>query len=120
MWANKLELKLKLFSLRLAVQDPVKLLTQIFYALSFVDEPVKEEDHVVYLLSYNVLVTALEVNPNIPEFLIVTVFSLHEKKKISWSFHVWNLQCSRISHTHNSMLRRPRVVLPPKYNFTRR
>ena len=90
MRANKLELKLKLFSLRLAVQDLVKSLTQID-ALSIVDEPVNEEDHVVYLLasppvSYNVLVTALEANPNVSEFLIVTTFFLHEEKKINWPY----------------------------------
>jgi len=80
-WANKLELKRKLFSLRLAedgsVQDHIKSLTEIFDALSVVDEPVKEEDRVVYLLAslpecYSVIVTALEANPNVPEFSVVT------------------------------------------------
>ena len=54
-WANKLELKWKLFSLRLAdgdsVQDHIKPMTQVFDELSVVDEPVKEEDRVVYLLA---------------------------------------------------------------------
>ena len=66
-WANKLELKLelkrKLFSLRLAdgdsVQDHIKSMMQVFDEMSVVDEPVKEKDRVVYLLaslpeSYNV------------------------------------------------------------------
>ena len=47
-WANKL--KRKLFSSRLAedglVQNHIKSLTEIFDALSVVDEPVKEEDRV--------------------------------------------------------------------------
>ena len=68
-WANKLELKRKLFSLRLAdggsVQDHIKTMTEVCDELSAIGETVKEEDRVVYLLaslpeSYNVLVTALE------------------------------------------------------------
>ena len=90
-WANKLELKRKLFSLRLAedgsVQNHIKSLTEIFDALSVIDEPVKEEDRVVYLLAslpecYNVLVTALEASPKVPELSIVTERLLHEEKKI--------------------------------------
>ena len=90
-WANKLELKRKLFSLKLteggSVQSHIKSLTEIFDALSFVDEPVKEEDRVVYLLAslpecYNVLVTALEASSNVPEFSVVTERLLHEEKKI--------------------------------------
>ncbi len=90
-WANKLELKRKLFSQKLAedgsVQDHVKSLTEIFDALTVIDEPVKEEDRVVYLLAslpenYNVIVTALEASPKVPEFSIVTERLLHEEKKI--------------------------------------
>ena len=44
-WANKLELKRKLFSLRLAdggsVQDHIKTMTEIFDKLSAIDEPVR-------------------------------------------------------------------------------
>ena len=67
-WANKLELKRKLFSLRLAdggsVQDHIKAMTEVFDELTVMDDPVKEEDRVVYLLAslpecYNVLVTAV-------------------------------------------------------------
>ena len=80
-WANKLELKRKLFSLRLAdggsVQDHIKSMTEIFDELSAIDQPVKEEDRVVYLLAslpecYNVLVTALEANPEVPALAVVT------------------------------------------------
>ena len=58
-----------LFSLKLAdggsVQDRIKTMTEEFDELSAIDEPVKLEDRVVYLLAsfpecYNVLVTALE------------------------------------------------------------
>ena len=44
-WANKLELKRKLFSLRLAgggsVRDHIKAMTEVFDELSAIDEPVK-------------------------------------------------------------------------------
>ena len=54
-WANKLELKRKLFSMRLAeggsVQNHIKSLTEVCDQLSAVGEPVKEEDRVVYLLA---------------------------------------------------------------------
>ena len=86
-WANKLELRRKLFSLRLedggSVQDHVKAMTEVLDELSVVDEPVKEEDRVVYLLaslpdSYNVLVTALEANAEVPKMEVVTERLLHE------------------------------------------
>ena len=54
-WANKLELKRKLFSMRLAeegsVRDHIKSLTEVYDELSAIGEPVKEEDRVVYLLA---------------------------------------------------------------------
>ena len=70
-WANKLELRRKLHSLRLkegeSVQEHIKSLTDVFEALSVVGDPVSEEDRVVQLLaslpdSFNMLVTALEAN----------------------------------------------------------
>ena len=89
-WANKLELKRKLFSLKLAdggsVQDHIKTMTEVFDKLSAIDEPVKEEDTVVYLLAslpecYNVLVTALEASPDVPTLAVVTECLLHEESK---------------------------------------
>ena len=85
-WANKLELKRKLFSLRLtdgrSVQEYIKTMTEIFDELSVIDEPVKEEDRVVYLLAslpecYNVLVTALEASTEVPAGCL-----LHEESKL--------------------------------------
>ena len=52
-WANKLELKRKLFSL-MGVQFKtmhIKTMTEVFDELSAIDEPVKEEDRVVYILA---------------------------------------------------------------------
>ena len=90
-WANKLELRRKLFSLRLkdgdAIQDHIKAMIEIFDELSVIDEPVKEEDRVVQLLaslpdSYNVLVTALEANAEVPKMEVVTERLLHEERKM--------------------------------------
>ena len=67
-WANKLELRRKLYSLRLkggdCVQEHIKIMRELFDALSVVGDPIREEDRVVHLLaslpeSYNMLVTAL-------------------------------------------------------------
>ena len=90
-WANKLELKRKLFSLRLAgggsVRDHIKAMTEVFDELSAIDEPVKEEDRVVYLLAslpecYSVLVTALEASPDVPALAVVTERLVHEESKL--------------------------------------
>ena len=54
-WANKLNLKRKLFSMRLgegsSMQDHLKEMTEVCDELSAIGEPVNEEDRVVYLLA---------------------------------------------------------------------
>ena len=81
-WANKLALRRKLYSLQLredgAVQEHIKEMTEIFDELSVIGDPLSEEDRVVYLLaslpeSYNMLVTALEANAEVPKMEVVTV-----------------------------------------------
>ena len=90
-WANKLELKRKLFSLRLAeggsVQQHIKCMSEICDEMSAISETVSEEDRVVYLLaslpeSYNVLVTALEANADVPSLAVVRERLLHEESKM--------------------------------------
>ena len=59
---------------------------ELFDALFVAGETVKEEDRVVYLLaslpeSYNVLVTALEVNEDVPKLEVVTERILHQERK---------------------------------------
>ena len=90
-WANKLELRRKLYSLRLkegeSVQSHVKVMIEIFEALAVIGDPVSEEDRVVHLLaslpeSFNMLVTALEANPEVPKMESVTERLLHEEQKI--------------------------------------
>ena len=89
-WANKLKLRRKLYSLRLkggCVQEHIKAMTELFDALSVVGDPVPEEDRVVHLLaslleSYNMLVTILEVNTEVPKMELVTEWLLHEERKL--------------------------------------
>ena len=91
MWANKLELRRNLFSLRLkngeSVQEHVKAMTEILEGLSVIGDPISEEDRVVHLLasladSYNMLVTASEANVEVPKFEVVTERLLHEERKL--------------------------------------
>ena len=90
-WANKLELKWKLFSLRLAedgsVQQHIKFMNKTCDELSAIGETVSEEDKVVYLLaslpeSYSVLVAAREANADVPLLAIVREKLLHEETKM--------------------------------------
>lgn len=89
-WANKLELKRKLFSMKMAtgdtMQEHIKTMTEILDELSVIDEPVKEEDRVVYLLAslpdaYNVLVTALGASEEVPKLEVVMERLIHEELK---------------------------------------
>ncbi len=91
-WVNKLELRRKLYSLRLKsgepVQKHVKQMTEIFEELSVIDNPISDEDKVVHLLtslpdSFNVLVTALEANSDsVPSLENVVERLLHEEQKM--------------------------------------
>lgn len=90
-WANKLELKRRLFSLRLAeggsVQEHIKIMTEICDELAAIGERVSDEDRVVYLLaslpeSYGVLVTALEASADVPTLAVVRERLLHEETKM--------------------------------------
>ena len=69
-WANKLELRRKLFSLRLkegqSVQQHVKVMTEVFGTLSVIGDPITEEDCVVHLLAslpeaYGMIVTQVQM-----------------------------------------------------------
>lgn len=79
-WANKLELRRKLYSLRLkngeSVQDHIKAMTEIFDGLSVIGDPVTYEDHAASLSDS--LVTALEANSDVPK---MTERLMHEERK---------------------------------------
>ena len=90
-WATRLDLRRKLHSLRLkdgdSVQEHIKIMTELFDALSIAGETVSEEDRVVYLLasqpeSYRVLMTALEANEDAPKLEVVTKRILHQERKL--------------------------------------
>ena len=90
-WATKLNLRHKLHSLRLkdgdSVQEHIKAMTEIFDCLSVAGDPVSDKDRVVHLLaslpdSFNMLVTALEANPEVPKMEVVTECLLHEERKL--------------------------------------
>ena len=70
-----------------SVQEHIKIMTELFDALSVAGETVSEEDRVVYLLaslpeSYSVLVTALEANVDVPKLEVVTERILHQERKL--------------------------------------
>ena len=89
-WETRLDLRRKLHSLRLkdgdSAQEHIKEMTELFDALSVAGDTVSEEDRVVYLLaslpeSFDVLVTALEANEDVPKLEVVTEPILHQERK---------------------------------------
>lgn len=89
-WCNKLQLRRRLYALKLreggSVQDHIKAMTEIFNELNVIGDSMDEEDRVVHLLaslpeSYNMLVTALEANSEVPKMEFVTEKLLHEERK---------------------------------------
>ena len=62
-------------------------MTEVFSELAVIGAPKKNEDKVLALLaslpgSYNVLVTALEANSEVPKMDLVTERLLHKENKI--------------------------------------
>ena len=89
-WATRLDLRRKLHLLQLkdgqSAQAHIKVMTELFDSLAVAGEDVSEENHVVYLLaslpeSYNVLVTALKANEDVPKFEVVTEHILQQERK---------------------------------------
>ncbi len=90
-WVNRLELRRKLYSLKLlegeSVLEHVRKMTELFNGFAAVGDPLSDEDRVVHLLaslpeSYSVLVTALEASPEVPKIELVTERLLHEERKL--------------------------------------
>ena len=80
-WATRLDLRRKIHLLRLkegdSAQENIKVITELFDALSVAGETISEEDRVVYLLAslpetYNVLVTTLEAHADVPKLEVVS------------------------------------------------
>ena len=90
-WANRLALRRILHSARLKegqlVQEHIKLLTETFNELAVVGDNVSDKDHVIYLLAslpdtFDMLVTALEANNEVPKMETVTERLLYEEQKL--------------------------------------
>ena len=89
-WSNKLALRRNLYGLKLKegqpIQKHIKTMTEIFDELATIGDPLDDEDKVIHLLaslpkSYDMLVTALEALPEVPEIEVVTERLLHEERK---------------------------------------
>ena len=91
-WANKLELRRRLYATRLqdggSVQQHIKEMTELFESLAVIGDAITEEDRVVHLLAslpdtFDMLVTALEANSdNVPAMENVTERLLREEQKL--------------------------------------
>ncbi|KAK3726798.1 hypothetical protein QZH41_007205 [Actinostola sp. cb2023] len=90
-WANKLSLRRRLNKLRLqegdSVKGHIKSITEIFNELAVIGAPMEEEDKVVTLLAslpdkFDMLVTALEANSEVPNMEVVTERLFHEENKL--------------------------------------
>ena len=88
--SNKLALRRRLNNLRLkegeSVQKHVKAMTELSNELSAIGAPMEEEDKVVTLLasppdSFNMLVTLLEANAEVPSMEVLTERLIHEDRK---------------------------------------
>jgi len=89
-WATRLDLCRRLHSMRFkdgdSAQEHIKTMIELFDALAVAGETVSDEDRVVYLLaslpdSYNVLVTSLEANAEVPKLEVVIERILHQERK---------------------------------------
>ena len=90
-WSNKLALRRKLYAMKLrndgCVQEHIKGMMELFDELAVIGDPIEEEDRVVHLLaslpeSFDMLVTALEANSEVPTLENVTERLLHEERKL--------------------------------------
>ena len=90
-WANRLNLRRKLYGLKLKENEPIqghiKAMVEIFEELAVIGEAIDEEDRAVHLLAslpenYQMLVTALEANAEVPQLELVTERLINEERKI--------------------------------------
>ena len=90
-WSNRLSLRRKLINLRLkddgSVTSHIKEMTELFQELAMIGSAVDEEDQVVSLLaslpdSFDMLVTALESQSEVPKFELVIERLIHEESKL--------------------------------------
>ena len=89
-WINKLQLRKRLYSLKLSegksVQTHCKDMIEIFNELAVLGDVVSDEDRVVHILaslpaSFDMLVTALEANKEVPDVDTVMERLIYEERK---------------------------------------
>lgn len=111
-WVNKLELRRKLYSLRLnegdSANDHIKIMLEIFNKLSAIGDNINEEDRVVHLLaslpeSFNMLVTALQSNEKVPAMELVLERLRHEEQKIKEKKSVQGEENVLLSRKNNNI-----------------
>ena len=90
-WSNKLSIRRKLYDRKPKkgepIQEHVKGVIELFDELAVIGYPVEEEERVVHLLtslpeSFDMMVTALEANAEMPSLDNVTERIIHEERKI--------------------------------------
>ena len=127
-WANKLALRKKLYSLKLkdtnSVQNHIKEMSEIFEELAVIGDPISEEDRVVHLLaslpdSYDMLVTALEVNEDVPKWVTVTERLLYEETKIKTKENRSETKALMLSKQHTTKWR-PRCYFCNEFGHIQR
>ena len=90
-WAKKLALRRHLHSMQLkegqSIKEHIKVMIEIFNELAVIGDNITDENRVIYLLatlpeSYEMLVTALKVNTQVPNMETVTEHLFHEENKL--------------------------------------
>ena len=113
-WANKLELRRRLYSLKLKESDSVhkhiKLMTEIFEELSVICDSFDTEYRVVHLLasltdSYDILVIALEASQDVPKWTLVT--GICRASYVSASFIIVGTRRRTVAHTRTVVPKMP-------------
>ena len=116
-WANKLNLRRKLYNLKLkdrqSMQKHVKMLTEIFYELSIIVDSLEEENQVARLLaslpqSNDVLVLALEASIEVPKLEVVTEKLLHEETKEQTDKEFSTIEVKAMASKHQTSSKGPK------------
>ena len=108
-WANKLNLRRRLFQLRLdegcSVNSHIKTMTEIFQELAVMGDNINDEEKVIYLLaslpeSFEMLVTALQSHSEVPRWEVVIERLLYEESKNKEREGKKNNEMNALASTH--------------------
>ena len=127
-WANRLALRRKLHSLQLkegqSVCNHIKCMTELFNELTVVGDNISDEDRVVYLLaslpeSFDMLVTALEANKDVPKMETVIERLQHEEMKKNERGSIENTE-EAMTVKHKPHRKGPKCHYCHKYGYIQR